>query len=113
MRLIDELAGAIKLAARSAIKNIYNHFQPFISCEKAFNESSYRTDFKWTNELVQIKDAIQNNKEIMRIVGLSGLGKTRLVLEALLANQDTSHKLYCNMANNEEKGGIQDHRVII
>ena len=26
-RLIDELAGAIKLAARSAIKNIYNHFQ--------------------------------------------------------------------------------------
>lgn len=102
-RLIDELAGAIKLAARSAIKNIYNHFQPFISCEKAFNESSYRTDFKWTNELVQIKDAIQNNKEIMRIVGLSGLGKTRLVLEALLANQDTSHKLYCNMANNEEK----------
>ena len=39
----------------------------------------------------------------MRIVGLSGLGKTRLVLEALLANQDTSHKLYCNMANNEEK----------
>ncbi len=49
----------------------------------------------------------------MRIVGLSGLGKTRLVLEALLANQDTSHKLYCNMANNEERRGIQDHRVII
>lgn len=102
-KLIDELSGAIKLAARSAIKNIYNHFQPFISCEKAINESGYRTDFKWTTDLIQIKNAIQSNRDIMRIVGLSGLGKTRLVLEALLEHQDTSHKLYCNMANNEEK----------
>lgn len=102
-QLIDDLAGAIKLAARSAIKNIYNHFQPFISCEKAFNESGYRTDFKWTAELIQIKNAIQINKDVMRIVGLSGLGKTRLVLETLLENKDTSHKLYCDMANNEER----------
>lgn len=39
----------------------------------------------------------------MRVVGLSGLGKTRLVLEALLESQDTSHKLYCDVANNEER----------
>ncbi|BDC07554.1 hypothetical protein [Phocaeicola vulgatus] len=102
-QLVDELVGAIKLAARSAIKNIYNHFQPFISCEKAFNESGYRTDFKWTTDLIQIKNAIQSNRDIMRVVGLSGLGKTRLVLEALLESQDTSHKLYCDVANNEER----------
>lgn len=102
-QLIDDLSGAIKLAARSSIKNIYKHFQPFISCEKAINESGYRTDFKWTAELTQIKNAIQRNQEVMRIVGLSGLGKTRLVLEALLENNDTSHRLYCDMANNDEK----------
>ena len=102
-QLVDELVGAIKLAARSAIKNIYNHFQPFISCEKAINESGYRTDFKWTTDLIQIKNAIQSNRDIMRVVGLSGLGKTRLVLESLLENQDTSHKLYCDVANNEER----------
>ncbi len=102
-QLIDELSGAIKLAARSAIKKIYTHFLPFISCEKAINESGYRTDFKWTAELIQIKNAIQGNQDVMRIVGLSGLGKTRLVLESLLESQDTSHKLYCDMANNSER----------
>ena len=102
-QLIDELAGAIKLAARSTIKNMYKHFQPFISCEKALNESGYRTNFKWTAELVQIKNAIQSNQHVIRVIGLSGLGKTRLVLEALLDNQDTSHKLYCDMANYEER----------
>lgn len=101
-QLLDELTVAIKLAAKSAIKKIYNHFQPFISCEKAFNESGYRADFKWTAELTQIKNAIRSNQEVMRIVGLSGLGKTRLVLETLLENKDTSHKLYCDMAKNDE-----------
>ena len=57
---------------------------------KDFQNFSYISDDKNRSHIKNIKEQVKEKRSIIRIVGLSGLGKTRMVLEAFRPDEDSS-----------------------
>ncbi len=83
--LVSDLANAIKDVALFAIKHQKEKFRPFLTWEQwkqeiDLNQEYYDNDK--TNEIREtIIEGIKKTRESIRIIGLSGLGKTRLLFE--------------------------------
>ena len=102
-KFISELTGAIKECAERAIFRLDEDIKPFLSWNGHYEISDFEGGYI-VNGLEQYLHHIQTNKKNLRICGLSGLGKTRMVLEAF--KDDSIRYLYsyidCQEHNAEE-----------
>lgn len=111
-QLVNGLISAIKETAKYALQNQKDKYNPLMvwaDWEKYTKSSSQKY---FTNEKIDritnlIKNGIQNPKKSIRLLGLSGLGKTRVLLEAFRSGSDeasiilTSRILYINYSHFE------------
>ena len=79
--LTNGLVVAIGKAAESAIEAHKNKFKPLKSWEEQENGACYPGQYVWTNQLEEYKKVILGEDGVIRLIGLSGYGKTRLVAE--------------------------------
>ena len=104
--VISQLEIAIKGSALSAIQNAQSKYHPFITYNEQQKQIRDSGGFIQTDELYAFQKQIRDNKENIRLIGLSGLGKTRIVFEAFKNSQENVNYLYCNCYANEESSII-------
>ena len=97
---ISALTGAIKECAEQAIFHLDEDIKPFLSWNGHYEISGFDGGYI-VNGLEQYLQQIKENKENLRICGLSGLGKTRMVYEAF--KDDSIRYLYCYIDCQEHK----------
>lgn len=103
-QLIEDLKKAIRSSAVAALEHIYEELKPFDNCEQAAKELKFKRDFIFNESLKGKRQAIAENKGIQRVLGVNGVGKTRLVLETILQEQSDEPKLYCDcLLSTEER----------
>ena len=97
---ISALTGSIKECAEQAIFHLDEDIKPFLSWNGHYEISGFDGGYI-VNGLEQYLQQIKENKENLRICGLSGLGKTRMVYEAF--KDDSIRYLYCYIDCQEHK----------
>ena len=80
-KLITELTVVIKGCAEQAVFHLEEDIKPFQTWESHKSISGFNGGYI-QDGLEQYHEEIKRNKENLRITGLSGLGKTRMVMEA-------------------------------
>jgi hypothetical protein len=99
--LTNNIKDAIRLAALAAIQNKADRYHPFVGWKNCANQ--YLTNYFWNKELETVKSHLISDK-IVRLLGVSGLGKTRLVYESFREEQYSQNFLYCDcQINNKDK----------
>jgi hypothetical protein len=97
---ISKLKSAIESCVDSAINERKNKYKPFISWHEWAKKSSNKEVFynnDYINSIIkQLKESITD----IRLLGLSGLGKTRIVFEAF---KDTNNLLYCDANDYQDR----------
>ena len=94
--LVEDLKFALKKSAKAALEHIHEELKPYESCEKAITEFKFENNYIYNDNLRNIRRAISDNKSVLRICGLNGVGKTRLVMETILTEETDTPKLYCD-----------------
>ena len=100
--LVEDLRKAIRKSAIAALEHIHEELKPFDNCEQVAKELKFQKKFIFNDNLKSIKQAISENKRILRVLGVNGVGKTRLVIETLLKEESDLPKLYCDCLHNAE-----------
>ena len=100
--LVEDLRKAIRKSAIAALEHIHEELKPFDNCEQVAKELKFQKKFIFNDNLKSIKQAISENKRILRVLGVNGVGKTRLVIETLLKEESDIPKLYCDCLHNTE-----------
>lgn len=81
-KVTNKLIEPLRLAAIAAIKRHKNKFKPLKSWEEQEYGACYPGKYEWTDQLEEYKKIIQGEDDVIRLLGLSGFGKTRLVAES-------------------------------
>lgn len=105
--LVKVLKGAIRKSAKVALKHIHEELLPYEDCEQMAEELGFQKKFVFNKSLKNIKQAISDNDGILRVLGVNGIGKTRLVLETILAETTEVPKLYCDCLLTTESKVIE------
>ena len=113
-QLISGLVGALKETAIFALQNQKNKYNPLLvwkDWESLTNTTQKYYDSEFINLITtQIKNGAKKTNESIRLIGLSGLGKTRILLEAFRTTETeesinvNSKVLYlnCNYHSNTD-----------
>lgn len=80
--LVKDLKTAIQTSALAAIEHMDEQVKPFMRWEVQRRGTSFGGKFFWNDQLQAVKSQILENKKVLRLLGLSGMGKTHLVNEA-------------------------------
>jgi len=97
IELTKKLENAIRLSALAVIEKGKSKYRPFIQFSEHIREPRNQERFFENDFIANVKQEIFDNKQNIRILGLSGLGKTRIVLEAFKKSDDFSLSyLYCD-----------------
>ena len=80
--LVEDLKKAIQSSALVAIEHMDEQVKPFIRWEVQRRGTSFGGKFFWNDQLREVQRQILENKKVLRLLGLSGMGKTHLVNEA-------------------------------
>ena len=104
--VITQLENAIKGCALSAIRNAKSKYHPFINHQEQQKQLRNSGGFIQTDELCAFQKQIRDNKENIRLIGLSGLGKTRIVFEAFKNSPENVNYLYCDCYTNNDESSI-------
>ena len=80
--LVEDLKTAIQTSALAAIEHMDEQVKPFMRWEVQRRGTSFGGKFFWNDQLQAVKSQILENKKVLRLLGLSGMGKTHLVNEA-------------------------------
>lgn len=110
--LIEELKNALKKSAKAALEHIYEELKPYENCEQTLVEQKYENEFFFNDNLKGIERALSENKGVLRILGLNGVGKTHLVVRTVLNEEDDILKLYCDCQLTEGQRVIDTTRKI-
>ena len=103
-QLIEDLKKAIRSSAKAALEHIHEELKPFDNCEQVAKELKFKKDFIFNESLKAKRQAVAENKGIQRVLGVNGVGKTRLVIETILQEQSDEPKLYCDcLLTTEER----------
>lgn len=100
---VSALMGAISDCADHAVFHLDADIAPFITWEKQRELSGFEGSYIRSG-LDKYLEEIKNNKENLRVSGLSGLGKTRMVMEAFSDNSIRYLYAYldCHEKNDDE-----------
>lgn len=79
---VEDLKKAIQSSALAAIEYMDEQVKPFMKWEVQRRGPSFGGKFFWNDQLQAVKSQILENKKVLRLLGLSGMGKTHLVNEA-------------------------------
>jgi len=103
LKLANALAVAIRACTVSAIESWESKYKPFISWSSHQKYKSIQNKFYKNEKIIEIQNEIINSKNDIRLLGLSGLGKTRIVFEAFRSDEEISLKyLYCDNYLSDE-----------
>ena len=111
--LVEILKKAIRKSAIAALEHIHEELKPFDNCEQVVKELKFQKKFIFNDNLKSIKQAISENKGILRVLGVNGVGKTRLVIETLLKEESDIPKLYCDCLLNTDSEIIKTTTKIL
>ena len=111
--LVEVLKKAIKKSAIAALEHIHEELKPFDNCEQVVKELMFQKEFIFNDNLRSIKQAISENNGILRVLGVNGVGKTRLVIETLLKEETDIPKLYCDCLLNTDSEIIKTTTKIL
>lgn len=103
------LAKALLDSSLKAIENIAIKYKPFISWKDQNSHNTFKGRFIWNDPLKGLKEILKGTG-IIRLIGLSGLGKSFLVLESYEESQN--HYLYCDYGTTNFKS-LYDRLQII
>lgn len=93
--LVEDLKTAIQSSALAAIEHMDKQVKPFVRWEVQRRGTSFGGKFFWNDQLQAVQRRILENKKVLRLLGLSGMGKTHLVNEAFWGdNYLKTHYLY-------------------
>lgn len=81
-RFVEDLKKAIQSSALVAIERMEEQIKPFMKWEVQRRGTSFGGKFFWNDQLRAVQRQILENKKVLRLLGLSGMGKTHLVNEA-------------------------------
>jgi len=96
-KFVRILEDAIRKSALVAINNLKIKYKPFIRFTEHIKEPKNQERFFENDFIKDVKQKIIDNKKNIRLIGLSGLGKTRIVIEAFREPQDFRLSyLYCD-----------------
>lgn len=90
------LKTALQQSALASLGNIRKKYFPFIGWQEEAKNPKLSGKYIWTTKLKECKERLINGKGILRLLGLSGLGKTKLVLECFRDTDVNIHYLYCD-----------------
>lgn len=96
---IDELSTAIVESAKEALKHIDDEMNPFVNWDTHKKIGDFRGGYADTPDLLELKEKIVDNKGNIRVLGMSGLGKSRLVLEAFKEKKEIYWYFDCQSGN--------------
>ena len=102
-KVTNILIEPLQMAARAAIKRHKNKFKPLKSWEEQKDGACYSGKYEWTDKLKEFKDVILSDKDDIRLIGLSGYGKTRLVVESFGEAANRDGYLYADTQIMDEK----------
>lgn len=102
-KVTNILIEPLRLAAIAAIKRHKNKFKPLKSWEEQEDGACYSGRYEWTTKLDEYKDVILGDKDDIRLIGLSGYGKTRLVVESFRKAENREGYLYADIQILDEK----------
>ena len=111
--LVEVLKKAIKKSAIAALEHIHEELKPFDNCEQVVKELKCQKKYIFNDNLKSIKQAISENNGILRVLGVNGVGKTRLVIETLLKEETDIPKLYCDCLLNTDSEIIKTTTKIL
>ena len=100
--LVADLKTAIQSSALAAIEHMDEQVKPFVRWEVQRRGTSFGGKFFWNDQLQAVQRRILENKKVLRLLGLSGMGKTHLVNEAFGGdNYLKTHYLYIDCYSYE------------
>lgn len=103
-KLVEKLKKAIRKSAIAALEHIHEELKPYDNCEQILKELKFKKKFIFNKDLIEKRNAVAENQGVLRVLGTNGVGKTRLVIETILKQQDENPKLYCDCwLTTEEK----------
>lgn len=106
--LVNELKEAIAESALAAIEHIDQELLPYENVLKSKRRMRWERQLILKDNLEDIQKAIAENKGILRLLGVSGVGKTRMAVETLVNEQSDSPKLYCDCLLTPDEQRIID-----
>lgn len=98
---IQILKGALQKSALAALYNIGKKYSPFANWQEQSKNPKLSGKFIWTDKLENYKNQIVQAKGVVRLLGLSGMGKTKLVFECFRKEESKSQYLYCDCQKAE------------
>lgn len=100
--LVADLKTAIQSSALAAIEHMDEQVKPFVRWEVQRRGTSFGGRFFWNDQLQAVQRRILENKKVLRLLGLSGMGKTHLANEAFGGdNYLKTHYLYIDCYSYE------------
>ncbi len=90
-------------AVRYAIKVRRDRYKPLQNWDEQENIECYSGQYIWTEELIKFKEVILSENDDIRLTGLSGYGKTRLVIESYRGKEEREMFLYGDVLTLGEK----------
>ena len=95
--LVPILRHAIVASAKEVIKQRQDFARPFCSWYDQNAKKQMNEQFEWTEDLAELKNQIVNpSNKLLRLCGLSGTGKTRLVWESFNEDPMENNYWYCD-----------------
>lgn len=100
-KFVSILKDALQKSALAALKNIRQEISPFIGWQEQSKNPKLSGNFIWTDKLGNYKSQIMYTKGVVRLLGLSGLGKTKFIFECFRDSESKSQYLYCDSQKAE------------
>ena len=105
VELSEDLYRALKISIPAAIKSRRNKVAPFHTWYEQEMKKSNHSPFYENERVTAVKDRIRQTDCDLRILGLSGIGKTRIVHEAFRGSTESFYRnnyLYVAYSQEEE-----------
>ncbi len=102
--LVADIYRALRESIPAAIQQRKNRFSPLHTWYEQDNRKCLNTPYYINESLISLKNEIRESASDLRILGLSGIGKTRLVHEAFRGEDDSFYRnnyLYVQYSDDE------------